>query len=111
VFYIKELLDGALGSKHFKNALFLVGKQQYTYLNCSNCVNHVSTVTKLLFCAPLIAKHSPGRSSHTRRKCRTCHKSAPNAVSFQDEPGGRLQSRLRGSLEAREIATKQKMQG
>ena len=28
---------------------------------------------------------------------------------FQDEPGGRLQSRLRGSLEAIEIATKQKM--
>ena len=28
---------------------------------------------------------------------------------FQDEPGGRLQSRLRGSLEAIESATKQKM--
>ena len=30
-------------------------------------------------------------------------------IIFQDESGGRLQSRLRGSLEAIEITTKQKM--
>ena len=39
---------------------------------------------------------------------RPCELGAKQTI-FQDEPGGRLQSRLRGSLEAIEIATKQKM--
>jgi len=39
---------------------------------------------------------------------RPCELAAKQTI-FQDEPGGRLQSRLRGSLEAIEIATKQKM--
>ena len=38
---------------------------------------------------------------------RPCELGAKQTI-FQDEPGGRLQSRLRGSLEAIEIATKQK---
>ena len=37
---------------------------------------------------------------------RPCELGAKQTI-FQDEPGGRLQSRLRGSLEAIEIATKQ----
>ena len=41
-------------------------------------------------------------------RSRLCELGAKQAI-FQDEPGGRLQSRLRGSLEAIEIATKQKM--
>ena len=38
---------------------------------------------------------------------RPCELGAKQTI-FQDEPGGRLQSRLRGSLEAIEIATKTK---
>ena len=38
---------------------------------------------------------------------RPCELGAKQII-FQDEPGGRLQSRLRGSLEAIEITTKQK---
>ena len=38
---------------------------------------------------------------------RPCELGAKQTI-FQDEPGGRLQSRLRGSLEAVEIAIKQK---
>ena len=39
---------------------------------------------------------------------RPCKLGAKQTI-FQDEPGSRLQSRFRGSLEAIEIATKQKM--